>query len=298
MADKVSDRILMAMPWLDDAAVGLQGALAPLLGPQGPKKLQDVLNGTWLGHSVHPALVTVPLGAWTTTMVLDLAGMEQGADLSLKLGLLGALGSAATGAAQWQDTLGKPRRLGMLHASLNIGVTALYATSWLLRARGARKTGVTLSMLGYAVGGFSAWLGGELSYDLGIGVNHTAFEEPPEDWTEVAALDDLAENKPKRVEAQGVPVMLLRRGDNVLAISATCSHMGGPLDEGEIDGDNVTCPWHGSVFCVRDGSVVHGPATMPQPSYDVRVQDGKVSLRVAQPVSSEAWGYNMEHATS
>jgi nitrite reductase/ring-hydroxylating ferredoxin subunit len=73
--------------------------------------------------------------------------------------------------------------------------------------------------------------------------------------------------------------MLLRQGGQISAIAATCTHLGGPLNEGKIEGDTVTCPWHGSVFCVRDGSVIHGPATMPEPAYDVRVQQGKIAVR-------------------
>src|SRR5690348_4708412 len=119
MAEKLSDRMVDAMPWLDTLADTVQQALAPLLGPQGSKELQDALNGTWLGHPLHPAVVAAPLGFWMSTAMLDLAGMEEGADLTLKLGLLAAVGAAASGAAQWQDTWGKPRRMGMLHASLN-----------------------------------------------------------------------------------------------------------------------------------------------------------------------------------
>ncbi len=188
MAGKLTDRILGTAPWLDVAGARVQQVLAPLQGPQGPRGIQDFLNGTWLGHPLHTSLVSVPIGAWTTTLVLDAAGMEQGADLSVLLGLLGALGAAATGAAQWEDTGGKARGLGFLHASLNVSAMALYSASLLLRARGARKSGVALSTLGYTLVGASGWLGGELSYDLGVGVNRTAFEEPEPVWTRAIAF--------------------------------------------------------------------------------------------------------------
>ncbi len=279
MAGKLTDRILGTAPGLDVASARVQQVLAPLLGPQGPRGIQDFLNGTWLGHPLHTSLVSVPIGAWTTTLVLDAAGMEQGADLSVLLGLLGALGAAATGAAQWEDTGGKARGLGFLHASLNVSATALYGVSLVLRARGARKSGVALSTLGYTLVGASGWVGGELSYDLGVGVNRTAFEEPEPIWTEVLDASELTENAPLRVMAQGIPIMLLRQGEETYAISATCAHLGGPLDQGKIEGDTVTCPWHGSVFCVRDGKLLHGPATAPQPAYDARVRDGRIAVR-------------------
>jgi nitrite reductase/ring-hydroxylating ferredoxin subunit/uncharacterized membrane protein len=282
MAEKTSDRILEAMPWLDVAAEALQNALDPVLGPEGPKAIQDFLNGTWLGHPLHPAVVLAPLGFWTSTAVLDLAGMEDAADLMLRLGLVSSLGAAATGAAQWQDTQTKPRRLGMLHASLNIGAATLYAISAMLRAQGARKAGVALSMTGLGIGTVSAYLGGDLAYDLGIGINRTAFDEPPADWVEVLDEGELQENTPRRVEANGVAIMLLRQGGETFAIAATCTHLGGPLDQGQIEGETVTCPWHGSVFCVRDGAVIHGPATMPEPAFDVRTQNGRIAVRARE----------------
>lgn len=284
MAGKASDRLVAAMPWLDTAAHTMQTALAPVLGPSGNRRVKDALYGTWLGHPLHPALVSLPLGFWTSTAVLDLAGLDRGADLSLRLGVLSALGAAASGAAQWQDTqeLVKARRLGVLHATLNLAAVALYGTSWALRARGSRPAGVTVAMAGLALVTASAWLGGDLAYDLGIGVNRTAFEEPPTDWVEVLDEGDLDENKPRRVEATGMPIMLVRQGGETYAIAATCTHLGGPLDAGAITGDTVTCPWHGSVFCIRDGALIHGPATAPEPAFDVRARNGRIAVRARQ----------------
>ncbi len=282
MAAKLSDRIIEAMPWLDAAADAMHKAYDPVLGQEAPRTPRDLLYGTWFGHPLHPAVIVLPIGFWTSTAVFDLVGEERAADLTLQLGVVSALGAAATGAAQWQDTVNnkKPRRLGALHALLNVGATALFGASWVLRARGARGAGVALSTAGLGVASASAWLGGDLAYDLGIGVDHTAFVDPLDEWTDVLAEGDLAEGQPKRVEADGVPVMLLRLDGEVVAISATCTHLGGPLDEGKIEGDTVTCPWHGSVFCVRDGKLLHGPATMPEPSFEVRVQDGRIAVRV------------------
>jgi nitrite reductase/ring-hydroxylating ferredoxin subunit len=65
----------------------------------------------------------------------------------------------------------------------------------------------------------------------------------------------------------------------VSALHDVCGHMGGPLHEGAIENGCVTCPWHGSVFRLSDGSVVHGPGTAPQPVYEVRRAGGRVSVR-------------------
>ena len=269
------------LPWLDGVAETMEQAFAPLLGQDAPRGPRDFLYGTWLGHPLHSAVVTVPVGAWTATMIFDLMGEERAADLCLGLGLASAAGAALTGAAQWQDATNneEPRRLGALHALLNVAATTLMAGSFVLRKRGDRVTGFALSTTALGIGLASAWLGGELSYDLGIGVDHAAFETPPTKWTTVAALADLQDGKPLRVEPNGTPVMLLRQGDQIRAIGATCPHLSGPLDEGAIEGDTVTCPWHGSVFCLTDGAVIHGPATMPVAAYEVRVEEGQVAIR-------------------
>jgi nitrite reductase/ring-hydroxylating ferredoxin subunit/uncharacterized membrane protein len=275
------DKISQEMPWLDDVAATMEQVFEPFLGQDAPRGPRDVLYGVWLGHSLHAAVVTLPVGAWAATAVFDLMGEERTADLCLGLGLLGAAGAAITGAAQWQDVTSQeqPRRVGALHAMLNYAATGLMAGSWLLRRQGRRQEGIVLSTLGVGIAAGSAWLGGELAYDLGIGVDHAAFQAPPSDWTDVAALDDLTEGEPKRVEPERTPVLLLRQGEHIRAIGATCPHLGGPLDEGKIEGDTVTCPWHGSVFCLDDGALRHGPATVPVVAYEVRVNNGRVEIR-------------------
>jgi nitrite reductase/ring-hydroxylating ferredoxin subunit len=74
-------------------------------------------------------------------------------------------------------------------------------------------------------------------------------------------------------------VLLYRYGGTVYAISAVCSHAGGPLEEGQFDGFCVQCPWHDSVYDLRDGSVVHGPATFNQPAYRARIYNGQIEIR-------------------
>lgn len=277
----LGQQIAKGMPWLDDVATVMESAFEPWLGEDAPRGPRDLLYGVWLGHSLHAAVVTVPLGAWSAAMVLDLLREESAADAMIGLGLLGAAGAAVTGAAQWQDTTKNedPRRLGSLHALLNYTTTGLMAGSWLLRKSGRRNAAIGLSTAGLALGAAAAWLGGELTYGLGIGVDRTAFEEPPTTWTDVAAVDDLQDGEPLRVEADGVPVMLLRQGNALHAVAATCPHLGAPLEEGKIEGQTVVCPWHGSVFSVVDGSLVHGPATMPLTAYQVKVESGKIMIR-------------------
>ncbi|MGN6032528.1 MAG: Rieske 2Fe-2S domain-containing protein [Thermomicrobiales bacterium] len=271
-----------AAPWLDEAAERIHAVWDPLLGEDGPTPLKNALYGTWLGHPLHPAVTDVPLGLWSASALLDAAGMERGADITLKAGTLGAVAAAATGVAQWHDLQNDegPRRLGTLHATLNGGATVLYGLSWVLRDNGSRRAGVLASIAGLGLAGLAASMGGDLSYRLGVGVSRVAFEESPDGWTTVATFADLGDGALTRVEPdEGEPLVLLRQGDAVLAASATCTHVGAPLDEGERDGTCVTCPWHGSVFDLTDGHVVNGPATSPLHAFETRIHDGDVQVR-------------------
>lgn len=273
---------LAELAWLDKVAGNMRKVSDPVLGQNGPAGLKDALNGTWLGHPLHPAMTDVPIGCWTSSLILDIAGVEKGADILLKAGTLGALGAAATGAAQWQDLNDEaPKRLGALHAMLNVTATSLYGISWVLRSNGSRPVGIAFSTTAYAIASVSALIGGDLSYRLGIGVNRVAFDEPAGDWTDAITVSELEDGTLQRAEIDGEALVLLKDGERILAASATCTHVGGPLDEGELDGTCVTCPWHASVFDLEDGSVVHGPATSPLHAYETRVLNGMIQVKAA-----------------
>ena len=123
---------------------------------------------------------------------------------------------------------------------------------------------------------------------MGVGVNQTAFEgdyyeDQPADWTEVldeSALEGLRKGKGAAGAApNGVQIFVYRDGDRLFAMSNRCSHRGCALHTGRVRDGNVNCPCHGSSFRLDDGSVVRGPATSPQPTYDVRARAGKVEVK-------------------
>ena len=272
--DRLSD---MIQPLVVDAfkSSGLAG-----------RKAKNLLHGTWLGHPLHPALTDVPLGAWTAALTLDamesISGRKElgaGADAAIAVGLVGAAGAAVTGLTDWSETNGRARKVGLLHGLLNVGATALYATSLVLRRKDMRSAGRGFAMLGYAVSSTAAYLGGHLVFSEQIGVNHAAAQEMPKEFVPVLADAELREGEMKRADAGGVPVLLVRREGAVCALANTCSHFGGPLSEGKLEGDVVQCPWHGSRFNVTDGSVVDGPATFPQPCFEARVREGQIEVR-------------------
>jgi nitrite reductase/ring-hydroxylating ferredoxin subunit/uncharacterized membrane protein len=275
--------LALRTPGLDPAADALAGAVNGAYDAAGGAKqpLKDAVNGTWLGHSLHPAITDVPIGAWTAALALDLLGERRGARIAVGVGLLGALGAAASGLTDWVDTSGKPRRLGVVHAALNGTATLLYAASWLARRR-FDGAGIALSLLGYGAVSLSALYGGTISLDMQIGVNHAHATDPPRREADAGALSDVPDGGMKRAEVRGYPVLLVRRGDQVHAIGAVCAHQGGPLEQGTLEGDVVTCPWHGSQFCVRDGSIVAGPTAYPQPAFRARVVDGRIRVAAAE----------------
>ena len=281
-------QVVERQTWLDKLAAPLQSWLLKLYGQPGEpnRKIKDMLNGTWLGHALHPVLTDIPLGAWSSTMVLDMAwltnedeGVAQGSDISLALGILGAAGSAVTGLTDWSDLDGTDRRVGIFHGLLNGSILLTNIASLILRLTGKRRAGVYLSSAGYAVSLFAAYLGGELVFAKGIGVNHVAWEGGSDDFVAVLAANDLVEGKLTRVDAAGIPAVLLKQGNSIYAIGATCTPLAGPLDEGTCQNGVVTCPWHGSSFRMSDGAVMNGPATYAAPTFAVRVRNGQVELR-------------------
>ena len=249
--------------------------------------VKNVLHGVWLGHPVHSAITDVPLGSWTTAAVLDwleAGGRDEysaGADAAIAIGLAGATLSAVTGLTDWSDTQGKPQRVGALHGLLNVTAAALYGISYCARKLDKRSLGRALAFTGYGIVFASAWLGGTLAYRQRIGVDHSpdTDEELPKEFMPVMRVSELNDGQPKKANVNGTSILLLKRGSQIFALADKCSHMGGPLSEGEIEGDSVRCPWHGSRFCLRDGSVIDGPAVHPQPKLDVLVQDGEVLVR-------------------
>lgn len=281
-------QVVERQTWLDKLAAPLQSWLLKLYGQPGEpnRKIKDALNGVWLGHALHPVLTDVPLGAWSSTLALDMAwltnedeGVANSSDISLALGLLGAAGAAVTGLTDWSDLDGTDRRVGIMHGLLNSSVLLANIASLILRLTGKRRAGVYLSSAGYAVSLFSAYLGGELVFAKGIGVNHVAWEGGSDDFEPVLAANDLVEGKLTRVDAAGIPAVLLKQGNSIYAIGATCTHLAGPLDEGTYQDGVITCPWHGSCFRMSDGAVMNGPATYAAPTFAVRVRKGQIELR-------------------
>lgn len=261
-------------------------ALADLVGKWlKPGPLKNLLSGTGTGHPAHPILILLPLGSWASAFFLDVAGGNDGGTATaarrlIVLGNLTALPTALTGLSDWADTQGAERRVGLVHAALNVTALSIFTASAAARGANARGAGVLTAALGMGLVSASGWLGGHLAYARGVGTDTTAFEVAPKDWTDVAAVEDISD-KPVCVDAGGVAVLVIRHDGELRAISDRCTHRGGPLHEGTIEDGCVECPWHGSRFRLTDGQIARGPATRPQRAFEVRTLDGRVQVRPA-----------------
>ncbi|MFP5363649.1 MAG: Rieske 2Fe-2S domain-containing protein [Thermoleophilia bacterium] len=249
--------------------------------------IKDVISGTWAGHTLHPLLTDIPIGAWTSATLLDLFGGRASRPAAQKLvgaGLAASAPTAWAGWADWADT--EPgndgvRRVGMAHAIANGVAVGLYGASLAARRRGAHATGVLFGLGGAAAMTAGGWLGGDLVFARGVGVNETLFDEDPDDWTPVLDASMLVDDRPTHARAGQRDLMIVRRSGTVHALVDRCAHRGGPLHQGELEGDCIVCPFHGTRFRLEDGSVVRGPSTYPQPVFEARVNDGRVEVRAA-----------------
>ena len=273
-------RTLAGLDALDPPAKAIGKKVRQILKP-GPVK--DLLSGSWLGHALHPLLTDVTVGSFTSALMLDWVGGREGRQAARRLigiGLLSTPPTVATGYSDWADSeVGDDgvRRIGIVHAAANTTGATLFAASWARRRNGG--SGRLLALAGGGILTAGAYLGGHMSFAEGIGVDQTAFEHPPDDWTAVLGSGDLQEGDKRCVMADGTAVMVARSGGELYALSDHCSHRGGPLHEGELNDGTITCPWHSSVFDLRDGALVHGPAAYPQPAWDVRVRDDRIEVR-------------------
>jgi nitrite reductase/ring-hydroxylating ferredoxin subunit/uncharacterized membrane protein len=260
-----------------------QKILGPILNRARP--LKSFLNGTWLGHSLHAALTDVPVGAFTAAVVLDVVNVRTGADVAIAVGIVGMLGAALAGWADYLDTDVPPQRgYATVHQLLMLVALVLYVVSLAMRMgapAGDRALPIALSFVGYVIVAVAAYVGGEVVYGLGNMVDHHAFRTFGVKWQPLD-LGSVAENAPAKVKAGAQTLVVVRRGDRVHALHDVCAHAGCSLSEGKLVGDLIECGCHGSRYRLDDGRVVQGPATFDQPVYEVRrTAEGKFEARRA-----------------
>lgn len=268
------------METLDRFADLAQRVVSRIVSQESARK--DLLSGTWLGRPLHPVLTDVVIGTWTSASALDVLGgkgAERAADQLVFIGTMAALPTIAAGLSDWAELWGAQQRVGSVHALGNATALSLQIFSIKARRSGKRKKACLLSLASLMLAGASANLGGYLSFTKGVGVNQTAFEDWPQEWTPVILAEDLAEGTLIPARADGARIALYKKGEQLYALSDRCSHRGCPLHLGQVNDLMLECSCHGSIFRLSDGEVLRGPAAVPAPTYEVRRQNGRIEVR-------------------
>jgi len=250
------------------------------------RNVADVLHGKQIGHPLHPILTDITIGSWTLGTFFDVLSIlmrspssRKAADRLIALGTISAVPTALAGITDFSGIKNDAAGHGAVHGILNTVALFFFWRSMKNRARNQHLIGFFYSTLGLSLMTLSSWLGGELVFDRRVGVSHLPEKQIADDWTAILPAAELKANKPLRVVVDNYPVLLYKHAKNISAITAQCSHAGGPLEEGTISDGCVQCPWHASVFDLTDGHVVHGPATYEQPHFQTRVVDGQIEIR-------------------
>jgi nitrite reductase/ring-hydroxylating ferredoxin subunit len=279
----------LARPWarLWNAAARVMDALYGWLGRPG-KLLQDFLNGSWLGHSLHPVVVDVVVGGSTAATLLQVLTWLGVADLHVALvwvvGLtwLAALSAIVTGLTDFKDTAaGDERNMVGLHGLTNIIATLLLVGAFVGLLWGADAIAGWLIVAGFLVLSVGAFIGGHVVFKYGYMVNRNAFArgKTAKEFTAVLPAADLPEATPTKAMLGATALVVVRRGDLVFALKDSCSHAGGLLSEGHLAGDTIVCPLHASAFRLQDGAVRHGPASTRQVAYRARTNGDQVEVQ-------------------
>jgi nitrite reductase/ring-hydroxylating ferredoxin subunit/uncharacterized membrane protein len=275
---------LEGMTVLDDVGRAIEPVIQRVTKRDDVKRM---LSGATLGHRLHPLLTDVPIGCWTAASLTDLFAWRSGRSAARRLvafGVIAAVPTAVTGLSDWDDTHGGSRRVGVVHASANTMALLLQVQSWRARRRGRHVRGALYGLAGLGAVTVGGYLGGHLVYAQRVGVDHEVPTLDDHEWHEACHVDELVEGKPFGVSIGDSRIAMVRRGTEIFAMAAVCTHAGGPLDRGEVREDTLVCPWHGSAFCLTDGTVERGPATTPEPVYETRRRGDVIDIRTRTTV--------------
>ena len=98
------------------------------------------------------------------------------------------------------------------------------------------------------------------------------------EFIKIAETSEIAEGELMPLEIDGEPICLAKVDGTIYAFTDNCTHISGPLSEGDLHGDVLTCPWHGAQFNVRTGKVLRGPARQDILTYPVRVEGQSILI--------------------
>jgi nitrite reductase/ring-hydroxylating ferredoxin subunit/uncharacterized membrane protein len=290
------DHLVRSWRWLDPFASFFGAIMTGLWKLPGTRPLKSLLHGTWpLAHPLHPSVTDLTIGGYTAMLAMDVLylatgdrGLLRAADFLLVGAFITSLLSIVSGLTDWNETVDNERRTGILHGLLMLLATVGFVTSLIVRLNGgpdARGAAILISAVAWLVMIVSSYFGGEMVFAFGTEVNRQAWTDIATKWETVdVRVGDLADRKPVLAQtAGGVPLFVTKLDGEVYVIGNTCTHAGGPLNEGTWVGTErceIECPWHASRFCVKDGTVHGGPATFDEPAWKTRTAgDGRLEVR-------------------
>ena len=257
-----------------------------------------------LKHPLHPALVHFPIGLFALSLLLDIlraamgesAVLSAGAYYAMLGGVAAAIAAALAGFADWVDIRADhpAKRTATIHMTLNLGAVALYGFDLWWRATGGGfgiAAGLSAAAFGLIL--ISGYLGGAMVYADGIAVGRhrrptptpretlsVSSSAPAEEYVEIPEASELKDGETLRAEIDGTIVTLARWEGRYFAVQEFCTHRLGPLSEGRIAEGQVMCPWHRSCFDLASGKVTQGPAKMDLKTYEIKMQDGRILIRI------------------
>lgn len=280
--------------WLDGFANFFGLIVGGFYKIPGTRPIKTLLHGTWpLHHPLHPAITDLTIGGYTAAVALDIfylatrdTTLLRAADFVIIAAFMTSLVSIVSGLTDWNETDGEERRTGMLHGLLMIVASlGFLASIWLRLSGGQREMATGFAFAAFVILLVSSYLGGEMVFGYGTEVNRQAWSEVEDTWEaiEVTAAS-LEDRKPVLAKTKsGVDVFIAKVDEAIYALGNTCTHAGGPLNEGTwvgADRCEIQCPWHASRFCVKDAEVHGGPATFGELRFDVRTTpSGKLEVR-------------------
>lgn len=281
--------------WLDPFANFFGAIVGGFYKIPGTHGIKSLLHGTWpLGHPLHPMVTDLTIGGYTATIALDIVyvitrnpALPQAADFLIVASFLTSLASIVSGLTDWNETIDEERRTGMLHGLLMVVASVGFFVSIWLRLHGVadqRDPAVWLALVSWAILIVSSFFGGEMVFAYGTEVNRQAWSEPPTKWERLDVYESSLEDRKPVVgkTKSGFAVFVVKLDDKIYAMGNTCTHAGGPLNEGTwvgADRCEIQCPWHASRFCVKDAKVHGGPATFSEVRFQTRAADGRVEVR-------------------
>jgi uncharacterized membrane protein/nitrite reductase/ring-hydroxylating ferredoxin subunit len=258
-------------------------------------------RASYKGHPIHPALIPFPFAFLTGAFGFDAMGWALGRGsfwttgrYLVIAGVVAALVAAIPGLIDYlysvpPDSTGKQR--ATRHMLLNLSVVVLFVAA-LLGRQDSPPTPRIVALEGLAVGlmSMAAWMGGVLVSRNQIGVDHryagagkwkeSWFDAEPGEPLVVADCRELGVNQMKLLHIGDRRVVLARVEHGFVAFDDRCPHRGGSLAGGTMICGTVQCPWHGSQFDTRTGTVKAGPAHNPINAYRAEERDGKIVLQL------------------